>query len=229
MLLAEDVGGGTVAGIITAFVAAFGGLAALVSWIVKEMFKEQKAQREAAAAEAEGARALYREQLEKERVDCDRRAGVIHETVKAAHAEQIDALREQTQGRAEAMQLLRAIYQTLAQGTQLSAVVITADDAIWTKSVDGVVKTWNRAAHQLLGWHPGEVIGHSVYRFIPPDRHEEERELLERLKRGERVERHQTERFHRDGRRIRLEVSISPVRDATGSVISVGTIAREVP
>jgi PAS domain S-box-containing protein len=72
------------------------------------------------------------------------------------------------------------------------------------------------------------VVGQSVYRLIPPDQHEAERDVLERLRRGERVDHYQTERFHRDGRRVRLDVSISPVRDASGQVISVGTIAREL-
>lgn len=240
MLLGEEMGSGTVAGIISAFVAAFAGLAALVGWIVREMFKEQKAQRDAAAAEAEKqreaaaeeaeeARKLYREQLREEREGCDRRAEVVQMAVERAHAEQQGAMHEQARGRAEAMQMLRAVYVKLTAGTQLSAVVTQADDAIWTKTIDGVITSWNRAAHNLLGWHAGEVIGQSVYRIVPPDLHDQERELLERLKRGERVERHETERFHRDGRRVRLEVSISPVRDATGKVVSVGTIAREVP
>lgn len=229
MLFGDDVGGGTVAGIITAFVGAFGGLGALVSWIVREMFKESKAQREAAAAEADRARELYREQMREERQACDRRAAEQLEEWTRLHAETMGALAAQGRIRDEAMAMLRAIYQVLVRETKLSKVVEASDDAIWTKNTDGIITSWNRAAHNLLGWHPGEVIGQSVYRLLPPDEHDEERDMLARLKRGERVERYQTTRIHRDGRLIRLEVSISPVRDATGQVISIGTIAREVP
>jgi PAS domain S-box-containing protein len=124
--------------------------------------------------------------------------------------------------------MLRAIHQTLVRETRLAAVVTQADDPIWTKTVDGVITSWNRAAHNLLGWHSGEVIGQSVYRIMPPDLHDQERAVLERLRKGERVEHYRTARLARDGRRVELEVSISPVRDATGQVIAVGSIAREV-
>jgi PAS domain S-box-containing protein len=222
--------GSTPTTILGAFILGFCTLLALVVWMVRKLLDktipDMLTMFERVGAED---RKLYREQVKEERADCDRRAEAIRETMQHAHAEQLDALRGQQQGRAEAMAMLRAIHQTLVQSTGLAAVVTQADDAIWTKTIDGVVKSWNRAAHQLLGWHPGEVIGQSVYRLIPPDLHEDERQMLDRLRRGERVEHYQTERFHRDGRRIRLEVSISPVRDATGNVVSVGTIAREAP
>jgi PAS domain S-box-containing protein len=107
-------------------------------------------------------------------------------------------------------------------------VVESAEDSIWSKTLDGVITSWNRAAEHLLGWRSSEVIGRSVYAVIPPDLHEQERDVLSRLARGEQVPRYESARLARDGRRVSLFVTISPIKDPTGRVVGASSIAREV-
>jgi PAS domain S-box-containing protein len=226
-LFAEN--GGTPGGVVAALIAGFVSLMTLMAWVMRTLLSDTiPTLTRTYTAEAQADRELYREQAREEREACDRRLEKVLGEWQRSHAEMMASLTSQARERQEAMGLLRSMQQSLLTRTTLAAVVTQADDAIWTKNLDGVVTSWNRAAHNLLGWHPGEVVGQSVYRLIPPDQHEAERDVLERLRRGERVDHYQTERFHRDGRRVRLDVSISPVRDASGQVISVGTIAREL-
>jgi PAS domain S-box-containing protein len=221
--------GGTPGGVVGALIVGFVTLMGLMSWVMRTLLSDTiPTLTKAFTVEGEADRKLYREQVKEEREACDRRLEKVLGEWQRSHAEMMASLTSQARERQEAMGLLRSMQQSLLTRTTLAAVVTQADDAIWTKNLDGVVTSWNRAAHNLLGWHPGEVVGQSVYRLIPPDQHEAERDVLERLRRGERVDHYQTERFHRDGRRVRLDVSISPVRDASGQVISVGTIAREL-
>jgi PAS domain S-box-containing protein len=227
-LFAEN--GGTPGGVVGALIVGFVTLMGLMSWVMRTLLSDTiPTLTKAFTVEGEADRKLYREQVKEEREACDRRLEKVLGEWQRSHQETMAGLVSQQRERQEAMGLLRSMQQSLLTRTTLAAVVTQSDDAIWTKNLDGVVTSWNRAAHNLLGWHPGEVIGQSVYRLIPPDQHEAERDVLERLRRGERVDHYQTERFHRDGRRVRLDVSISPVRDASGQVISVGTIARELP
>jgi PAS domain S-box-containing protein len=228
ILLADN--GGTPGGVVAALIAGFVSLMTLMAWVMRTLLSDTiPTLTRTYTAEAQADRELYREQVREEREACDKRANDLLKEWQRSHAETLAGLGAQARERQEAMGLLRSMQQSLNQGVRLSEIVRQADDAIWSKTIDGVITSWNRAAHHLLGWHPGEVIGQSVYRLVPPDLHEEERAMLEQLRRGERVNHYQTERFHRDGRRVRLDVSISPVRDASGQVISVGTIARELP
>jgi PAS domain S-box-containing protein len=230
MLLLFAENGGTPGGVVAALIAGFVSLMTLMAWVMRTLLSDTiPTLTRTYTAEAQADRELYREQAREEREACDKRANDLLKEWQRFHAETLAGLAAQARERQEAMGLLRSMQQSLNQGVRLSEIVRQADDAIWSKTIDGVITSWNRAAHHLLGWHPGEVIGQSVYRLVPPDLHEEERAMLEQLRRGERVNHYQTERFHRDGRRVRLDVSISPVRDASGQVISVGTIARELP
>ena len=99
---------------------------------------------------------------------------------------------------------------------RLAAIVESSDDAIVSKTLDGVIRSWNAGAERLFGYTADEAIGQPITLIIPPERHDEERAILARLRRGERVEHFETVRVAKDGRRIDISLTISPVRDARG-------------
>lgn len=111
---------------------------------------------------------------------------------------------------------------------ELAAIVESADEAIWAKSLDGTITSWNRAAERIYGFTGAEMIGSSVSRIVPADRLEELREMHERVARGETVERVETVRTTRDGRRLDVSVSISPVRDRAGRITGASSFSHDV-
>jgi PAS domain S-box-containing protein len=110
----------------------------------------------------------------------------------------------------------------------VSSLVETSYDAIVTKNLDGVITSWNAAAQQLFGYAADEIIGKSIRVLIPPERQSEEDDILARLRRGQRVEHFETVRIAKDGRRLNVSVTISPLRNAAGVVVGASKIARDV-
>jgi PAS domain S-box-containing protein len=110
----------------------------------------------------------------------------------------------------------------------LAALVASADDAIITKDLEGVIKTWNAAAEKLFGYREDEVVGRSITIIIPPERLHEETEILSRLRRGQSIQHFETERMRRDGTRIPISLAVSPMRDAAGRVFGASKIARDI-
>jgi len=111
---------------------------------------------------------------------------------------------------------------------KLAAIVTASDDAIISKTIDGCITSWNAAATRLLGYAPDEIIGQSILRIIPPERHHEEKEIIARLQRGEHIHHYETVRLTKDGRRIDLSLSLSPLRDRFGRVVGAAKIARDI-
>jgi len=114
-----------------------------------------------------------------------------------------------------------------AQGF-LAAIVDSAEDAIIAKNLDGIIQWCNAAAERLFGYSSQELVGRPVRILIPPERQSEEGEILARLRRGERIEHFETQRISKDGRRIEISLTISPVRDASGAIIGASKIARDI-
>ena len=110
----------------------------------------------------------------------------------------------------------------------LAAVVDSSDDAIVTKTLDGIITSWNRGAEQLFGYTAAEAIGRPIFLIIPDDRTAEEHDVLARLRRGERIEHFETVRQAKDGRRIPISLTVSPVKDAQGTIIGVSKVARDI-
>ena len=110
----------------------------------------------------------------------------------------------------------------------LAAIVESSDDAIISKTLEGVITSWNGGAERLFGYTSEEAIGRSITLIIPPDMQSEEAVILSRLRRGERIDHYQTVRRAKDGRLVDISLSISPVRDATGRIIGASKVARDI-
>lgn len=110
----------------------------------------------------------------------------------------------------------------------LAAIVESSDDLILSKSLDGVVKSWNDAGERIMGYKAHEMIGQHISKLIPPDRLQEEDEIISRLKRGERIEHFETRRVRKDGTTIDISLTISPVKNTKGETIGASKIARDV-
>lgn len=110
----------------------------------------------------------------------------------------------------------------------LAAIVDSAEDAIIAKDLNGIIQACNAAGERLFGYTAAEMIGRSVRMLIPPDRQSEEDDILARLRRGERVEHFVTVRMAKDGRRIDVALTISPVRDDNGTIIGASKIGRDI-
>ena len=112
--------------------------------------------------------------------------------------------------------------------SRLAAIVESSDDAIVSKSIDGTVASWNRGAERLFGYAAEEAIGRNITLIIPPDRLAEEATILERLRRGERVEHFETVRMRKDGTLRDVSLTISPLKDSSGRVIGASKVARDI-
>ena len=110
----------------------------------------------------------------------------------------------------------------------LGAIVDSSDDAIISKNLDATITSWNKSAERVFGYTASETIGQPVTILIPPDRLDEEPQILDRLKRGERVDHFETVRKTKDGRLIDISLTISPVKDRRGNIIGASKIARDV-
>jgi PAS domain S-box-containing protein len=110
----------------------------------------------------------------------------------------------------------------------LASIVESSDDAIFSKTLDGVITTWNKAAERIYGYRAEEIIGHSISLLIPPGRPNEMVEILDRIRIGERVGPYETTRRRKDGTTIVISLTVSPVHDAAGEVAGASTIARDI-
>ena len=115
-----------------------------------------------------------------------------------------------------------------AASATLAAIVESSDDAIISKSLDGVITSWNKSAERIFGYTASEAVGQPITMLIPPDRLDEEPKILERLKRGERVDHFETIRVRKDGSRLDISLTISPVKDADGRIVGASKVARDI-
>ena len=116
----------------------------------------------------------------------------------------------------------------LAASTRLAAIVESSDDAIISKSLQGIILSWNSGAERMFGYAAQEVLGRPMKILIPPERGTEESDILTRIARGERVEHFETVRMRKDKRRVDVSVTISPMRDIQGTIVGASKIARDI-
>ncbi|HVW21691.1 MAG TPA: PAS domain S-box protein [Opitutaceae bacterium] len=110
----------------------------------------------------------------------------------------------------------------------LAAIIDSSDDAIVSKTLDGIVTTWNRGAERIFGYTAKEIIGQPITLIIPEERRQEEPAILRRLRSGERVDHFETTRRRKDGRLIEVSVTISPVQTPDGRIVGISKIARDI-
>ena len=110
----------------------------------------------------------------------------------------------------------------------LAAIVASSDDAIISKTLNGIITSWNAGAERLFGYTADEAIGQPMTLIIPAERHEEERDILRRIRLGQRVDHFETVRVAKDGRRVDVSLTISPVHDRHGRVIGASKVGRDI-
>src|SRR5215217_6979160 len=111
---------------------------------------------------------------------------------------------------------------------RLAAIVESSEDAIIGKTLDGIITSWNRGAQKIYGYSSEEVIGRPINILVPPDRPNEIPKILEKLRRGEAIEHYETVRTTKDGRRVDISLTISPIKDSSGDIVGASTIARDI-
>ena len=110
----------------------------------------------------------------------------------------------------------------------LAAIVESSDDAIVGKTLDSVIRSWNSGARRIFGYDSAEIVGKSVFTLIPPELHHEEPGIIAQLLRGERVDHYETVRVRKDGIRIDVSLSVSPIHNESGQIIGAAKVARDV-
>ena len=146
------------------------------------------------------------------------------------------AIRDITERRRIEEDLRRAHLELETRTTQelgeyrarLAAIIDYSEDAILSKDLNGTIMSWNRGAERLYGYSAAEAVGQSIHLIVPRDRPDEVPAILDRIRRGERLEHYEGTRVAKDGRQLQMSISISPLRDAAGSVVGASAIARDV-
>ena len=119
-------------------------------------------------------------------------------------------------------------YRTVGKLQEFAEIVQSSDDAILGKTLEGTITSWNKGAERMYGYTAQEMIGKPIYTIVPRDRHAELSGILERLRKGERVERLETTRVRKDGMLVNVSVTISPIKDFGGRIIGASAIARDI-
>src|SRR5262245_57512436 len=110
----------------------------------------------------------------------------------------------------------------------LAAIVTSSDDAIVSKDLHGTILSWNAGAERIFGYTAEEAVGRSITMLLPPERLNEEANILAMLVRGGRVDHYETERVAKDGHRLQVSLSVSPIKDASGRIVGGAKIARDI-
>jgi PAS domain S-box-containing protein len=129
---------------------------------------------------------------------------------------------------ARARNALTTLKLPLYIPAHLAAIIESSDDIIVSKTLEGIITSWNPAAERILGYTAEEAIGQHIRLVIPPERWAEEDDVLARIRRGERVDHFETERRAKNGNRLQISLTVSPVRDGDGRIIGASKVARDI-
>lgn len=121
-----------------------------------------------------------------------------------------------------------AASESEIMAARLATIVANSDDAIISKTLGGVITSWNGGAVRIFGYEPEEMIGQQISKIIPPELLHEEKDIIARLSRGERIEHFETVRVAKDGRRVDISLTVSPMRDSAGRIIGASKVARDI-
>jgi PAS domain S-box-containing protein len=119
-------------------------------------------------------------------------------------------------------------HQNELESARLAAIVTSTDDAIISKSLNGEIASWNDGASRIFGYEADEMIGQSIMRIIPPELQDEERQILARLGQGEHIRHYETVRVTKDGQRVNIALTVSPLRDKSGTIVGASKVARDI-
>ena len=122
----------------------------------------------------------------------------------------------------------RRAHQVHEAISRLAAIVESSNDAIIGKTLEGIITSWNGGAERIYGYLAEEVEGRPISVLMPPDHADEMRHILEKIRRGERVDHYETARVRKDGSRIDVSLTVSPIRSAEGQIVGASTIARDI-
>jgi PAS domain S-box-containing protein len=123
---------------------------------------------------------------------------------------------------------IAARKQAEIESAWLAAIINSSDDAIVGKTLDGIITSWNSGASRIFGYKESEIIGQSITRIIPPELLEEEAKILAQLKQGKHIDHFETVRMAKDGRRLNLSLTVSPVRDSSGNLVGASKVGRDI-
>lgn len=151
-------------------------------------------------------------------------AEAMRKTARQLHERGRENVRLTATLQAEFAKLKRAEEAT----RRLAAIVESSDDAIMSKSLEGLLTSWNEGAFRIFGYRAEEMLGQPMARLVPPDRQSEEPAIIERIRRGERIDHFETLRRRKDGRLVPVSLTISPLRDERGVVVGASSIARDI-
>jgi PAS domain S-box-containing protein len=140
----------------------------------------------------------------------------------------LDVLARQAADLIERNEVEQALRESREQLRWLASIVEFSDDAIVSKSLEGIITSWNKSAERLFGYLAEEVIGKSITILIPPEHLDEEHTILGRIRRGDRIDHYETVRRRKDGSLIDVSLTISPMRDADGNIVGASKIARDI-
>jgi PAS domain S-box-containing protein len=129
-----------------------------------------------------------------------------------------------------ASQIIRSIEDKLSDEKQaiLAAIIESSDDAIISKTLEGMITTWNKGAETIFGYTEDEAIGQHISLLLPKDRLDEEVEIIGSIKRGEKVDHYQTIRLHKNGSELHISLTVSPIRNSAGVIIGASKVARNI-
>jgi PAS domain S-box-containing protein len=140
----------------------------------------------------------------------------------------LDVLARQAADLVERSRIEVALRESNEQLRRLASIVESSDDSIVTENLDGIITSWNKAAERVFGYMAEEVIGKPITILIPTDRHDEEPRILQRIRRGERIDHYETIRRRKDGSVINISLTVSPIKDAQGQIVGASKIARDI-
>jgi len=140
----------------------------------------------------------------------------------------LDVLARQAADLIERGQVEAALRESEEGSRWLASIVESSDDAIISKNLDSIITSWNKGAERIYGYSGEEIIGKHITILIPLERCDEEPAILEHVRRGERVEHHETVRQHKDGSRIDISLTVSPIKNAKGKIVGASQISRDI-
>ena len=115
-----------------------------------------------------------------------------------------------------------------AASARLAAIVDSSEDAIIGTTLDGVITSWNRSAEKMFGYTAAQALGQYISLIIPAEQQSEEDNALAHLRRGEKIDHFETERQAKDGRRVSISLTVSPIKDVAGRIIGASNVARDI-